>query len=274
MARKIGYLIRFASKHHRYLLAVAGGALFFGAIFLFILIKDLPDASLIASRQVSESTKIYDRTGTILLYEIHGEEKRTIVPFEAIPDSAKKATIAIEDENFYNHGAIDWRGIARAFFVNILHGRIAQGGSTITQQLAKKAFLTDAKTLTRKLKEVFLAIKLENEYTKDEILNLYLNQIPYGSNAYGIQAASKTFFNKDAKDLTLAESALLVGLPKAPSYYSPYGAHLKEVLARKDLILEKMYALEFITKKEKDVAEKIKLEFAPGLTTIKAPHFS
>lgn len=274
MTRKTRQLLGFIKKHHKFLLIAAGGFLFFFIIFIFILIKDLPDAGLIASRQVSESTRIYDRTGAVLLYEIHGEEKRTIVPFEEIPDYIKKATVSIEDENFYNHGAIDWKGVARAFFVNLLRGRITQGGSTITQQLAKKAFLTDARTITRKLKEVFLSIKLENNYTKDEILNLYLNQIPYGSNAYGIQAASKSFFNKDAKDLTLAESALLATLPNAPSYYSPYGTHLKTTLARKDTILEKMYTLGHITQEEKDSAKKVKLEFAQNLTTIKAPHFS
>lgn len=274
MVGKIGNLMEFIKKRRKPLLITAGGILFFASIFIFVLIKDLPNATLIASRQVSESTKIYDRTGSVLLYEIHGEEKRTIIPFEEIPDYAKQATIAIEDENFYNHGAIDWRGIARAVFVNLLQGRLSQGGSTITQQLAKKAFLTDAKTITRKLKEVFLAIKLEQEYTKDEILNLYLNQIPYGSNAYGVQAASKTFFDKDAKNLTLAESALLVALPQAPSYYSPYGRHIADLMDRKNTVLEKMFLLGFITQEEKGASQKVKLEFSPDLTTIKAPHFS
>lgn len=273
MVRKIGSLLGFLKKYHRYLLAAAGGLLFLGLISFFLLIKDLPDTTLLASRQVSESTKIYDRTGGVLLYEIHGEEKRTVIPFDEIPDYIKRATVAIEDENFYNHGPVDWKGIARAFLTNIIHGRISQGGSTITQQLAKNAFLTDARTITRKLKELVLAIKLEGKYTKDEILNLYLNQIPYGSNAYGVQAASQSFFSKDAKDLTLAESAFLSTLPNAPSYYSPYGTHLKGALARKDTVLEKMYQLGFITKEDKDGAQKFKLEFAPGLTTIKAPHF-
>lgn len=267
------FLVKFPLKHYRYVLAGIGGIFLIGLIYFFFLIKDLPDTDILASRQVSESTKIYDRTGEILLYEIHGEEKRTIIPFEQIPAYAKQATIAIEDDNFYNHGAVDWKGIARAFFKNILRGQISQGGSTITQQLVKKAFLTDARTYTRKLKELFLAIKLENRYTKDEILNLYLNQIPYGSNAYGIEAASKTFFDKNAKDLSLAEAALLASLPKAPSYFSPYGSHLDALMARKDTVLEKMYQAGFVSEEEKNLAKKFKFEFAPDFTSIKAPHF-
>ncbi|MEK7640880.1 MAG: transglycosylase domain-containing protein [Patescibacteria group bacterium] len=264
---------KFFIRHWRYSASIAASFLLIALLSIFLLIKDLPDESLISSRTVSESTKIFDRTGEILLYEIHGEEKRTLIPFEEIPEVAKNATIAIEDENFYNHGAVDWRGIARALWVNMLKGRISQGGSTITQQLAKKAFLTDARTPTRKIKELALAIKLERKYSKDEILSLYLNQIPYGSNAYGLEAASKTFFNKKAKDLNLAEAALLASLPKAPTYYSPYGSRNKELTNRKNTVLEKMNQLGFITDQQKEEAQKIKLEFAPGFTTIKAPHF-
>lgn len=273
MKRFLIILVKLPLKHYKYLLAAIGGIFLIGLVYFFFMIKDLPDTDILVSRQVSESTKIYDRTGEIVLYEIHGEEKRTIIPFDQIPEYAKQATIAIEDDNFYNHGAVDWKGIARAFIVNILKGRIDQGGSTITQQLAKKAFLTDDRTPTRKAKELFLAIKLENKYTKDEILNLYLNQIPYGSNAYGIEAASKTFFDKNAKDLNLAEAALLAGLPKAPSYFSPYGSHEKELMARKNTVLEKMRVLGFITEEEKETAKKFKFEFSPNFTTIKAPHF-
>lgn len=245
-----------------------------GAVSFFILIKDIPSAELLATRQVFESTKIYDRTGEVLLYEIHGEEKRTIISFDEIPEHAKHATIAIEDENFYNHGAIDIKGIIRALLVNLSKGRIDQGGSTITQQLAKKAFLTDHRTPTRKIRELVLALKLEKKYSKDEILYLYLNQIPYGSNAYGIEAASKTFFNKKAKDLNLAEAALLAGLPKAPSYFSPYGMHVDELMDRKDITLDKMYELGFITEEERKEAQEYKFDFAPDYTSIKAPHFS
>ncbi|MDO8466999.1 MAG: transglycosylase domain-containing protein [bacterium] len=273
MKKFLKFLVKFPLKHYRYILTVIGGLLFVGLAYFFLLIKDLPDTDILVSRQVSESTKIYDRTGETLLYEIHGEEKRTIIPFEEIPAYAKQAAISIEDDNFYNHGAVDWKGILRAFGVNLLKGRIDQGGSTITQQLVKKAFLTDDRTVTRKIKELFLSIKLEKEYTKDEILSLYLNQIPYGSNAYGIEAASKAFFDKNAKDLNLAEAALLASLPKAPSYFSPYGSHEKELLARKNTVLEKMVESGFITEEEKEKAQKFKFKFSPNFTTIKAPHF-
>ncbi len=256
-----------------YIGAVILGVLTAGAVSFFIIVKDLPSADLLTSRQILESTKIYDRTGETLLYEIHGEEKRTVIPFEEIPDRVKQATIAIEDENFYIHPAFDWKSVVRAFLVNVSRGRITQGGSTITQQLAKKAYLTDARVWTRKIKELVLAIRLEKRFTKDEILALYLNQIPYGSNAYGIEAASQTFFAKKAKDLNLAEAALLVSLPKAPSYYSPWGNHQKELMARKDFLIEKMNKLGLIDEKQKKEAQKYDLKFAPNYTGIKAPHF-
>ncbi|MBI2024529.1 MAG: transglycosylase domain-containing protein [Candidatus Harrisonbacteria bacterium] len=258
----------------RLILISALACLIIGGGYFLILTANLPNAELLGSRQIFESTKIYDKTGEVLLYEIHGEEKRTVIPFEEIPEKIKQATLAIEDENFYNHPAFDLRSILRALIINISRGRISQGGSTITQQLAKKAFLTDDRTITRKLKELVLAIKLEKQFTKDEIFNLYLNQIPYGSNAYGIEAAAKTFFGKNAKDMTLAEAALLAALPKAPSYFSPYGSHIDELLARKDLVLEKMEELGFISENQKTAAQEQKLTFEKNYTGIKAPHFA
>lgn len=245
-----------------------------GLLYLALLINDLPKPEQFEQRKVNQSTKIYDRTGEVLLYEIHGEEKRTIIPFEEIPDYVKQATIAIEDGNFYNHPAFDWRSIIRAVYKDLVHGQYSQGGSTITQQLAKKAFFSDVKTITRKIKELLVAIELEKRYSKDEILNLYLNQIPYGGNAYGIEAASQTFFRKKTKDLTLAEAAALVSLPNAPSYYSPWGNHLNELLARKDSVLQQMFAAGYIDKEELERAQRAKLEFAPKATGIKAPHFA
>lgn len=245
-------------------------------VFLLIIIiaaKDLPDPEFFDTRQIIQSTKIFDRTDKILLYEVYGEEKRTIIPFSEIPDNVKHATISIEDVDFYNHHAFDWRSIARALLTNIRHGRIVQGGSTITQQLAKNVFLSPERTLLRKIKELVLAFQLEKRYTKDKIIDLYLNQIPYGSNAYGIEAAAQTFFNKSAKDLTLAQAALLTSLPKAPSYYSPYGAHVDALMDRKNLILDRMQQLGYITEKEKMTARKEKIEFVPQLQSIKAPHF-
>ncbi|MEK9186330.1 MAG: PBP1A family penicillin-binding protein [Patescibacteria group bacterium] len=245
-------------------------------IFVFwgiLIIKDLPNPELLENRQVAQSTKIYDRAGENLLYEIHGEEKRTVIPFEEIPEKIKQATIAIEDANFYNHSALDPRSILRALLVNLSRGRVSQGGSTITQQLAKNAFLSPDRTITRKIKELILAILLEKRYTKDEILNLYLNQIPYGSNAYGVEAASQTYFKKPAKDLNLAEAALLASLPKAPSYYSPWGSHFDELIVRKNNALDQMEKLGYISEAEKNRAKKHIFQFTQSNTGIKAPHF-
>jgi 1A family penicillin-binding protein len=242
-------------------------------VVVVLILKDLPGPELLENRQVAESTKIYDREGKILLYEIYGEEKRTIIPFEEIPLYIKQATIAVEDINFYKHPAFDFKSMIRALLKNLVKGRIVQGGSTITQQLAKNSFLTPERTITRKIKELILAFRLEKQFTKDEILNLYLNQIPYGLNSYGVEAASQTFFNKPAEKLSLPEAALLAALPKAPSYYSPHGSHVDELLIRKDYVLEKMVEAGFITQKEKEKAVQVKLKFSSLVAKIKAPHF-
>ncbi|MBI4992405.1 MAG: PBP1A family penicillin-binding protein [Candidatus Harrisonbacteria bacterium] len=243
------------------------------SVTLAIILADLPNPEQFETRQIAQSTKIYDRDNKILLYEIHGEEKRTTIPFEEIPSYVKRAAIAIEDSNFYNNPPFDFKAIIRALLANLAQGRIVQGGSTITQQLAKNAFLSPERTIIRKIKELIVAFELEKRYSKNQILNLYLNQIPYGGNAYGIEAAAQTFFNKRAKDLNLAESALLASLPRATSYYSPWGNHIDELLKRKDRVLEKMGELGFIDTKEKEIAKKIKLEFSQPITNIKAPHF-
>ena len=237
--------------------------------------KELPNPQqFVSSHQVSQSSKIYDRTGEILLYEIYSEEKRTIVPFEKIPDYVKKATIAIEDKNFYEHPAIDWRALARAFLTNLIKGSVVQGGSTITQQLAKNAFLSSEKTYERKIKELILAYWIEKKYSKDEILNLYLNQIPYGNNAYGIEAAAKAYFGKPAEELSLVESVLLASIPKAPTYYSPYGSHKDELMRRKDYILEQMLGIGFIDNEEFERVKDYQYKFEPqNIGSIKAPHF-
>ncbi len=245
-----------------------------GLMGLFIYYaKDLPSAEALNKRKIIESTKIYDRTGTILLYDIHGEEKRTVISFEEIPRYVKDATIVIEDDNFYHHIGIDIRGIIRAFLANLRGKKITQGGSTITQQLVKSTILTPEKTYSRKIKEAILSIETEIKYSKDEILNLYLNQIPYGSNAYGIEAASQTFFNKHAKELSLAESALLAALPKSPSYYFPYGSHFSELKARQEYILERMLKFGYINQQEYETAKNEDLNFAQLKERFPAPHF-
>lgn len=244
------------------------------AVFLFFYFsKDLPTIEQISSRQVSQSTKIFDRTGVVLLYEISGGQERTLIPLEKIPKYLKDATVSIEDERFYKELAFDWKGIARALIVNLRRGQTVQGASTITQQLAKNAFLTPEQTIGRKIKEIILSVKINQYYTKDQILALYLNEIPYGATTYGVEAASEAFFDKPASELNLAQSAVIAALPKAPSYYSPWGNHVKELLSRQLLVLKKMLELGKITKKEYDEALKFKISFSTQGKGIKAPHF-
>jgi len=251
-----------------FLAALIGG----GAIFIYYA-KDLPNPQKISERQIVESTKILDRTGNVLLYDIHGEEKRTVVPIDQISKHLKDATVAVEDANFYHHIGLDFKGIARAAWGVLTGNRAAGGGSTITQQFIKKSFFTDKRSYLRKIKEWILALELERRYSKDEILDFYLNEIPYGSNAYGIEAAAQTFFGKSAKDLDLAESATLAALPNAPSRLSPYGSHPEELKSRQEYILERMAELGYISKEENANAKQEKLTFAPQSLGIKAPHF-
>lgn len=244
-----------------------------GLLGVFIVFsRDLPDPSSIEERAITQSTKIYDRTGKIILYDIHGEERRTIIPFSEIPQAVKDAAIVAEDKDFYKHRGIDFKAVLRAIWMD-LRGNSLQGGSTITQQFIKNSILSSEKTFKRKIKEAILALELERRYSKDEILNFYLNQISYGSNAYGIEAAAQTFFSKRAADLTLAEAVLLASLPQAPSYYSPYGSRLNELIARQQSVLNKMYELDYISKDQFASAKKQKLNFAKSRSSIKAPHF-
>ena len=237
--------------------------------------KDLPDPTTMDSRQIVESTKIYDRTGQVILYDIHGEEKRTIVSFESIPQFIKDATIIAEDDNFYHHIGIDWKGILRAAWANLNKNKIAQGGSTITQQYIKNAYLggpQSERTYARKIKEAILAIEMELKYSKNEILGFYLNQVSYGSNAYGIEATAQTFFNKNTNDLTLAQGALLASLPKAPSYFSPFGSHTDDLKARQEYILDRMVKFGYITQEESDSAKEEEIKYIPQ-GDLKAHHF-
>lgn len=245
------------------------------ALWIFFVLIKIPSIDNFQKRQVYESTKLYDKTGEILLWEIHGEEKRTIVAADNISRNVKNATIAIEDASFYNHHGFSFVSFFRVIVLNALQGkRIGSGGSTITQQLVKNTLLTSEQTITRKLKEVVISLKLEKAYTKDEILNLYLNEIPYGSNAYGIEAAAQNYFGKNAEEVTLAESAYLAALPNAPTYYSPYGNHRKELEQRKNLVLERMKSLEFITEEEHKAAKEEKVTFNPQQRHgLRAPHF-
>ena len=258
------------------LLLALGVVLLVSAFFYFA--KDLPDPSSIIARRVSESTKIFDRTGQTTLYSIHGEERRTVIPWQEIPNSIKWATLAGEDANFYQHPGLDYRGIIRAFFENITNLEIAQGGSTITQQLVKNALLGDRRqsffsVTSRKIKEAVMSLEVERRFSKDEIFWMYLNQIPYGSNAYGIESASQTFFGKPANQLTYAQSAFLVVLAKANTFYSPYGDHLDDALARKNHVLGSMRDLGYITQEEYESAKQEELVFKTPREAIVAPHF-
>lgn len=245
------------------------------AVAIFFIYQDLPSGNLEHERTISETTSIYDRTGQHLLYEIHGEENRKVIPHGKIPDTMRVATIAAEDDSFYRHWGIDVKSIFRAIRANIESNSMAQGGSTITQQLARSVYLTREKTFERKIKEMLLAIKLEKRYSKEQILDYYLNEVPYGSNAYGVEAAAQIFFAKNAKDLSLDEAALLAALPKAPTHFSPYGSHSTELRKRQQYILNRILELGLESKEEVERAKKIDTlaNVKPFRESIDAPHF-
>lgn len=246
-----------------------------GVFVLWAATLRIPALESISERKVDNSTKIYDRTGEILLYDMSRDNKRSLVSFENISPYAVKATISIEDKDFYSHNGFKFKSFVRAMLVNLGTLSFSQGGSTITQQVVKNSILTPSKNPARKLKELILALKLEKVLSKEEILSLYLNEIPYGGTIYGIEEASKSFFGKNAKDLTLAESAYFAALLKAPTYYSPYGLHRKELEARKNLVLRQMLNEKLISEDEYNSALSDVVNFLPRQNTggIKAPHF-
>lgn len=262
--------------HSNYLLAAAALALFVsGAFMLWMASLRIPALEDISERKIDQSTKIYDRTGEILLYDMSRDQRRALVSFENISPYALNAAVAIEDKDFYSHHGFELSSFIRAAVVNLGTLSFSQGGSTITQQVVKNSILTKDKTPTRKLKELILALKLEKILTKDEILSLYLNEIPYGGTIYGIEEAAQSFFNKPALDLTLAESAYLASLPKAPTYYSPYGPNRAQLDGRKNVVLREMFANKFISEEEYQSAINEEVKFMPRENTggIKAPHF-
>lgn len=272
------------SRRRRFFLRIVlpvAGALFafcvIGAIGAFAWYsRDLPDPNGIIDRTVAQSTKIYARDGSTLLYEIHGEERRTIIELDAIPDALKWATIDIEDKNFYKHGGIDLRGFIRAVFTNVVkldvHG---QGGSTITQQFIKNAILTSEKSYTRKIKEAVLAYQIEKRFTKDQILKMYFNEIPYGRNAYGAEAAAQAYFNVSVGKLSLDQAALLAALPQAPSYYSPDGNNTEALVARQHAVLDRMVEQGHATKEQAAAAKAVDTlaSIVTRREAIRAPHF-
>lgn len=243
-------------------------------IFIFILSvsRDLPSPNSLIERNIAQSTTIYDRSGENILYEFHGEEKRTLINLSDIPSHVKNATISIEDKNFYKHKGFSITAVLRTIITNIIYNKKA-GGSTLTQQFVKNALLSSDKKYSRKIKEIIIAYRIEKKFSKDEILQMYLNEIPYGSNTYGVEAASQKYFGKSVKDLVLAESATLAALPQAPSRYSPYGPNKDLLMGRQQYILNLMEEQGYISSQEKEEAKKYEISFKSPETNITAPHF-
>lgn len=246
-------------------------------VFLFIpynayqLLKSLPNPGLLTRRDLAVTTKIFDRNG-VPLYEVYTDQNRTPQALPDIPKFVKDATVSIEDRDFYKHQGFSLRGIFRATYETLLHNRI-QGGSTITQQLIKSALLTPEVKLSRKVKEILLASWAEKIYSKNQILGMYLNQVPYGGTAWGVEAAAQTYFGKSVKDVTLGEAALLAGLPAAPTEYSPYGSHPQKAFERQQEVLRRMVEDRYIRKDEAEKALSETIHFIPPRVGIRAPHF-
>ncbi|HKB88706.1 MAG TPA: transglycosylase domain-containing protein [Patescibacteria group bacterium] len=239
--------------------------------FYIFIISTLPSPNQLSQREPQVSTKIYDRNGAVL-YKIYKDQNRTLVPLTQIPVHVRLATLAAEDAEFYNHPGFSIKGISRAFFENIKTGSLS-GGSTITQQLVKNVLLSPKKTLTRKIKEIVLSVEVEANYTKDQILEMYLNQISYGGTAYGIEEASEQYFGLNVGNIDLAQASYLAGLTKSPTLYSPYGPNPEAGFERQHEVLHLMAVNKFITEEQEKSAEDEKLAFIPNKSGIKAPHF-
>ncbi len=260
-------------KFLKYALLFTLALILFSAIYIALISRNLPNPNQLIERQVAQSTKIYDRTGATVLYDIHGAEQRTMVTLDEIPDYVKWATIAVEDKDFYKHKGISIWGIIRGVVWQAIRGKSIQGGSTLTQQFVKNAILTPERRISRKIKEWILSYKLEKKYSKDEILQMYFNEIPYGSTAYGVEAASQRYFGKSVKDVNIAEAAILAALPQAPSRYSPYGPNKDLLIQRQHYIIDLMYEQGYIPEAKAEAAKQYQLEFKPPTDNIIAPHF-
>ncbi|MFH1457283.1 MAG: transglycosylase domain-containing protein [Patescibacteria group bacterium] len=255
-------------------LIVLGIISFAGAIAWFS--KELPKSTDLLTKHQADAAKFYDRTGENLLYDMGSSSVlRTKISLNELPDYVKWSTIVAEDRNFYSHSGVDFKGILRSVFVNIFKrdGGSPVGGSSIPQQFIKNALLTPEKTYTRKIKELVLTWQIEKKFTKDEILEMYLNEIPYGGTAYGIEAAAEKYFNKHANELNLAEAATLAAFPQAPSYLSPYGTNIDQLIWRKNWILDSLAELGYLPETQTNAAKQFKLEFSQLSSSIIAPHF-
>ncbi len=255
--------------------------IFFGLIFgtiatiaLFLWYsRDLPDPNAI-QRQEGFSTQILDRDSTEVLFDIFENKNRQFTPIDKIPQDLEHATVAVEDKDFYRHQGFDFLGMLRGFSRLFTRGR-AQGGSTLTQQLVKNVLLTNERSLPRKIRELVLAVEIERKFNKDEILQMYLNEAPYGGTAWGIAAAAETYFDKSPDELSLVESVILAGMPQAPSLYSPYGNNPLAYVARATAVARRMREDGYIsTDQEKDIVAQLPgVKFQPTTSSIKAPHF-
>lgn len=250
--------------------AIIGICILFFTAATLIIFKDLPSPTKLKSSSFAVSTLIYDRSGN-LLYEIFADENRTPIQLDSLPKFVYQSSIAIEDQNFYRHFGFSIQGIMRALKNTVFQNKL-QGGSTITQQLVKTALLTPERTIQRKIREAVLTLAVEVLYSKNQILEMYLNHIPFGGTAYGIEAAAQRFFGKEAKDLKLEEAALLAGLPQAPTAYSPF-SNPEKAKARQFEVLRRMQEDGYISQEEADSAFQKELVFAAPTTDIRAPHF-
>jgi len=263
----------FINKKNIFILLIVMAGIICGILagFFLALTHDLPQISSLENFRPSAVTRIYS-SDKVLIAELFAE-KRDPVTLKVIPEYLKKAIITTEDRNFYTHSGIDLKGIARAIIKDIWAGKFVEGASTITQQLAKTLFLNPKKTLVRKLKEAFLAFHLERRYTKDEILELYLNQVYFGSGAYGVESAARIFFNKSVKDLTLAECSLVSAMPKAPSKYSPL-VNRDLAIKRRNIVLKQMLETGIINETEYNKALNETLNLSKkNKNSLKAPYF-
>ncbi len=278
MYRKLRPWVSVLRTHKRAIAvwSISGFFVLAGSAVLWAATLQVPDLASLSNRKIEQSAKILDRTGTVLLYNLHKDKQRTIVPLTEVSPTIRQAILSIEDPNFYKHGGIEPRAILRAVLSNITSGALlsGQGGSTITQQVVKGSILTNDKTIARKIKEWTLAIKMERVFSKDQILELYLNQVPFGGRLYGVEEASQTFFGKHASDLSVPEAAYLAAVLPAPTYYSPFGSHKDALDRRKNLVLDKMHEHGFLTEDEMTVAKEAVVSFMPPRdTSIQAPHF-
>lgn len=248
------------------------GIISVGAAYLLVA-KDLPSVVNLDERRVAESSQIYDRTGEVLLYEISGEENRRSITEEEIPDTLKQAFIAVEDQAFYEHIGVRPLAIARAAVSNITGRGIGGGASTITQQFVKNALLTNERSLIRKAREAILAIQIEQRYDKEQIITLYLNEIPFGGQTYGVQAASQTFFGVDANEVEPYQAAMLAAMIQRPTYFSPYGSNFEALVDRQQFVLRMMRDEGYLTEEQYNEQKEKELVIQPFARNIKAPHF-